>query len=338
MRIMSHATVTLALAAALAGCGGGDAKTGGDGANTPSTDADVTVDMPQEDLGEVLAEVGGIKVGSNEFQLEAQRKAPADGKELSLEERKEILDKLVVEKMLYAEAKKKRIDLDPKIQKVMINTLLRQDVYNNVRNSDFTEEELEAYFNTNKEEFVVPEKVQIKRIFIKVSERRPDAEAKKLAQDLHAKVKADPTSFKELAAEHSEDPYRRRGGDLGFISKDGKPGIDPKVIDMAFTLPEQGISDVFEAGGGYNIVVAAARRERVERTFDQMKGSVLRKVKNDRYEELYDQYVDKVRGGYQVDVREDALEAVEVKSARRLSLGAPGRGGMAGPRAGGGDE
>ena len=63
------------------------------------------------------------------------------------------------------------------------HTLLREEVYANVRSSDFTDEQLQQYFESHKDEFVVPEKVQIKRILIKVSEQKPDAEAKKLAAE-----------------------------------------------------------------------------------------------------------------------------------------------------------
>jgi parvulin-like peptidyl-prolyl isomerase len=270
----------------------------------------------------VIARVADIEITAEEFEAAAQRTAPKEGEVFTPEERKEILDKLVVEKMLYAEARKQNIDRDPKVQKVMVNTLLRQDVYASVRNSDFTDEELVAYFEAHKDEFVVPEKVQVRRIFIKVGDRRTDAEAKALADDLRAKILKNPESFKDLAAEHSEDPYRRRGGDLGFVSNEPKPGVDPEVITKAFALEVGQVSEPFLAGGGYNIVMNAAKRERVDRTFEQMKGAVLRKVKNDKYKTLYDDYVAKIRGNYTVTVDDAALGAVEVKPGRRAMLGA----------------
>ncbi|MBN2799339.1 MAG: peptidyl-prolyl cis-trans isomerase [Deltaproteobacteria bacterium] len=305
-----HKPLFLAAALALAGCAQPPAE------QTTTTAAQTA---PAVDIGEVIATVGDIQVGSKEFQMAAARHTPADGKELTLAEKQEILDQLVVEKMLYLEARKKGIDRDPKVQKVMMNTLLRQEVYSTVRNSDFSQEELRAYFDAHQDDFVVPEKVQIKRIFIKAGEARTADEAEALATEIRGKVVADQSTFKELATKHSEDPYRRRGGDLGFVAKDGKPGVDQAVVDKAFGLEVNQVSEVFEADGGYNVVLVANRRERVERTFEQMKGSVLRKVKSDKYKDLYDGYVAGIRDGYKVSVDENTLGAVEIEQARRLT-------------------
>ena len=234
-----------------------------------------------------------------------------------MDEKKEVLDGLVEEKLLYAEALNKGLDKDPKVQKVMVNTLLREDVYSTVKNSDFTDEMLQAYYEEHKSEFVVPEKVQIKRILVKVTDVRPDADAKKEAERLLAEVKKDPESFKDVAAKFSEDPYKRRGGDVGFVSKEGKPGLDAAIVDKAFGMATGAVSDVFKSDDGYNIVQVAARREQVERTFQQMKGSVLRKVKNEKMKELYDAYVAKLRTGASVKIEESKLAALEIKNARR---------------------
>ncbi len=312
--------VALCLVGSVACDGGGDAtKDGG---------ADATA-AAANDIGEVLATVNGVQVGSKEFEQAAARKAPANGEALSADEKKEVLDGLVEEKLLYGEALKKGLDKDPKVQKVMVNTLLREDVYSTVRNSDFTDEMLQKYYEEHKSDFIVPEKVQIKRILLKVTEERPDADAKKEADKLRAEVAAKPDSFKDVAAKFSEDPYKRRGGDVGFVSKDGKPGLDQAIVEKAFTLETGAISEVFKTTDGYNIVQVATRREQVERTFQQMKGSVLRKVKNDKMKELYDTYVAKIKTGSDVKIDDAKVAAVEIKSARRpfspgSSLGLPG--------------
>lgn len=313
LRIMPWAALAAVVIAP--GCGGEPAPSEAPAA-AATTAAEPTSTSP------VIARVADIEITAEEFEAAAQRTAPKDGEAFTAEERKAILDKLVVEKMLYAEARKKQMDRDPKVQKVMVNTLLRQDVYASVRNSDFTDEELLAYFEAHKDEFVVPEKVQVRRIFIKVGDRRTDAEALALATELRGKIEKNPESFKDLASEHSEDPYRRRGGDLGFVSNEPKPGVDPAVIEKAFALEVGKVSEPFLAGGGYNVVMNAAKRERVDRTFDQMKGAVLRKVKNDRYKDLYDGYVAQIRGDYKVTVDDAAVNAVDVKPGRRALVGA----------------
>jgi peptidyl-prolyl cis-trans isomerase C len=330
MRVRNH-WMFLVFPLAIAACTGPQATTPAttpDGAPAVGASA-----VPQEDMGTVLATVGDVKVYSKEYEQVAQRKTPANGESLSPEEKKDILQKLIEEKALYQEAKKRGVDNDPKVQKVMINTLLRQEVYSGVRNSDFTQEELQAYFEAHKDEFVVPEKVQIKRIFIRVGPDRADADAKALAQQIYKDVTKDPAKFGDIAAEKSEDPYRRRSGDLGFVGKDGKPGIDASVVDKAFGMNVGDISEPFEGGGGYNIVLVANKRERVERTFEQMRGSVLRKVKNEKYKDLYEKYVADVTGKYAITKDDAALEALKVETPRHMGgpVGGPPMPGMRGP-------
>ncbi|MCB9794847.1 MAG: peptidylprolyl isomerase, partial [Alphaproteobacteria bacterium] len=194
-----------------------------------------------------------------------------------------------------------------------------------------------AYYEAHKDEFVVPEKVQIKRILIRVSEERPDAEAKAEADRIRGELAGDGSNFKDLAAKYSEDPYKRRGGDLGFVSSDGKPGLDQDIVNKAFELPVNQLSEVFRTTDGYNILLVANKRERVERTFQQMKGSVLRKVKNERLKEMYESYVAELKQGVNVQVNEDKLAAVEVDSVRRPPV-TPGLGLTPGLTAGGPDD
>ncbi len=305
-----------ALAALLAGCQGEGASSTASGTGPAKTEGAGAEAAPQ-DMGEVLATVNGIEIGSKEFEALAARKTPASGDALSAAEKQEVLDRLIEEKLLYQAALKKGLDKDPKVQKVMVNSLLRDEVYNQVRNSDFTDEQLQAYYDQHKEEFVVPEKVQIKRILIKVTDERPDDKAKAEAERIRGEVAKKPDTFKDLAGKFSEDPYRRRGGDVGFVPRSGKPGLDQAIVDKAFEIPVDSVSPVFKTSEGYNIIHVSNKRERVERTFAQMKGSVLRKVKNDKLKELYDKYVADLKTSAKVDVKTDKLNALEIKSVRR---------------------
>jgi peptidyl-prolyl cis-trans isomerase C len=269
------------------------------------------------DVGDVLATVNGVQIGSKEFETAAARKTPASGDALSLEEKKEVLGELVEEKLLYAEALRQGLDKDPKVQKVMVNTLVREEVFNTLKNSDFPDEVLQKYYEDHKSEFIVPEKVQIKRILIKVTPERADDAAKAEAEKLRAEVAKAPDTFKDVAARYSEDPYKRRGGDVGFVSKEGKPGLDQAIVEKAFALDTNAVSEVFKTEDGYNIIQVAARREQLERTFQQMKGTVLRKAKSAKQQELYDAYVANLKKDAKITTDDAKLGALEIKNARR---------------------
>ncbi len=318
MRTMSP-LIAVALATFSLACNGGQGSNAG--AAAPKAE---TVEMPVQ--GEVIATVNGVPIGSDEYKEAAARKKPAEGDTLSDAERQEVIDRLVEEKLLYKAALAKGLDKDPKVQKVMVNTLLRDEVYNDIRTQEISDEELQKYYEVHQEDFVVPEKVQIKRILIKV-DKRTDAETKAEAERIHKILKSDPGKFKDVAAKNSEDPYRRRGGDVGFVPKTGKPGFDQAVVDKAFEMKVDELSAPFKTESGYNIVLVANKRERVERTFQQMKGSVLRKVKNERLKELYEQYVASLKTGAKVDIDDAKVKALKVDRAgggKGAKLSGPG--------------
>ena len=215
-------------------CGSNSGTTEGP-SSAESTDTK-SVQASPADVGDVLATVNGSAVGSTDFEQAAARSVPSNGQTLSIDEKKEVLDDLINDELLYQEALKRGFDRDPKVKKVMVNALLREDVYGAVRNSDFTDSELEAYYQSHLEEFIVPEKVQIYRLLVKVKDDRPDADAKAKADRLYSELKGDVSKFKDLASQESDGPFRRRGGDVGFVPKTGKPGLDETVVTKTFTM------------------------------------------------------------------------------------------------------
>lgn len=280
------------------------------------------------DIGEKLAEVNGLAIGSNEFDEAYSRtmRPPAGEQQDESALKKEVMDRLVSDKLLYQEALRQGLDKDPKIQRMMINTLLRKDVYGAIKSNDIPDQELQAYFDQHKDEFIVPEKVQLRRILIRVDDKTNDEAAKAKIDGLLAEVQKTPDSFKDVAMRDSQDAFARRGGDMGFVSKDGKAGIDPKVIEEAFKLEAGAISAVFKTDEGYNIVQAVNKRERVERTFEQMKGAVLRKLKAEKSKEIQDQYVAKLKSNAKISIDEGKLGSYQPKS--RMPAGMPGAEGM----------
>jgi|GEM_PF-775239 len=319
------ASIVLGSTLMLAACAGGDtSSTSAGGSMTPIT----SPTLPKADvIGETLGTVNGIPIGSKEFDALATRKGR--GEELDATARGEIVERLVAEKLLYTEALRQGIDKDPKIQKMMVNTLLKQDVYSSVKTSDITEDHLKAYFEDHKDDFVVPAKAQVKRILIAPeggaeADEAAWAAAKTEADAVRGEVLERKADFRKLAQEKSAGAYARRGGDLGFVTQDGKPGIPGEVIEAAFALEKGDVSEPFRTKDGWNVVYVPNRRERVERTFEQMRGSVLRKVKSDTYQSLYDGYVDNLRAGAKISLDDGKIGSHVVQAPERPGLRAPG--------------
>jgi peptidylprolyl isomerase len=264
----------------------------------------------ERDDSHVIATVDGLALTVVDFERACAARPRNEGEDPDAY-RDEIVEDMVGEAALYLEALRQEIDRDPAIRKMMINTLLRQQLYSTLPR--IAEEELVAYWEAHRGEFVVPEKVQIKRILIRVREHRGADEARALAEELRARAVADPGAFKDLASAHSDGPYQRRGGDIGFVGRGGKEGVEPEVVAAAFELETGAISEVLEIGDGFHVLYLANRRERAERTFEQMRGSVLRDVKSIQLNAMFDEYRAGLVEEAEVVIDAGAVEALSVE-------------------------
>ena len=287
-----------------------------DGADASSSVSGVATSRPSAaQIGETLGTVNGQPIGSKEFDHMAVRQVGRDGS-LGEPERLDIIARLVDEKLLYQEALHRGIDKDPKLQKMMVNTLLKEAVYNSMRTGAISDADLRSYFETHKDDFVVPAKVQVKRILVKADEAEPADAARGRAEVIRDEVLAHRDDFKNIAQRYSSGPYARRGGDMGFITATGKPGVPEAVVAAAFVLSGGEVSEVFEGDQGWNIVYVPNRRDRVERSFEQMRGSVQRKVKSERYKQLFDDFVADLKQGAKIDIDQKLVLTRTVESPR----------------------
>ena len=119
-----------------------------------------------------------------------------------------------------------------------------------------------------------------------------------------------------MAEKFSEGPYKRRGGEVGFVSRKGKPGIDAEVVDRIFNMGKGQISKVFQTKSGFNIVMLKERRDAQERPFTQMKGTVLRKLKNEKLKELFAEYREQIKQGKEIVIDDEKLNGLELKAKK----------------------
>jgi parvulin-like peptidyl-prolyl isomerase len=187
-----------------------------------------------EPVGPVLAKVGAHgAVTVDEFTLTASRQALMRDAEVTLEDRKVILDEMIDEEALFQEAFTQGLYRDPKVRSLMINLLKRREVVEEARQLEISDEEAKAYFDAHISDFRMPEKALVKRIFIAFGESRTEEEASELAADLRAQIVSDPEKFRKLAEEFSEDSYQRRGGTMGYVERAG--------LALPAGVPRQGL-------------------------------------------------------------------------------------------------
>jgi peptidyl-prolyl cis-trans isomerase C len=260
----------------------------------------------------VLAIVDDETIDVAEFERLAQPRAENAGGPLPTQIKRDVLDQLVSQELLLAAARAEGLDRDPEVRRAMVKLLLRRHVYPGADELEFTDEDARRYYDENLERYEMKAALKIEWILIRAGEDRSDDEARTELEEIRAKIVSDPDSFGELAQEHSEGFTPRRGGNLGYVTKKGRPGLDPELVELAFGLEDGELSPVFRTAEGYNLIRVPGRREPKLRSFEAVKKSVLRGLKQRHLNALLDEYMAERRQVSVVQVDEEQLAALEV--------------------------
>jgi hypothetical protein len=120
----------------------------------------------------VVAEVNGEKITLNEFQeavKEAAKKAPGL---LSEKEKLQLLDNMIVEKLLYKEALDKKLNEDPAVIKqfeqakrnILVKNIVKQEITSKMK--PVTPEEIADYYEKNKAAVTFPDKAKVEYLSV----------------------------------------------------------------------------------------------------------------------------------------------------------------------------
>jgi peptidyl-prolyl cis-trans isomerase SurA len=232
--------------------------------------------------------------------------------------KKQILNQMIEEKLLYAKAKldsinvtddevnrqiNYRIDMfiqqygsKEKVEQVYgmsiekIKRELRDDVRKYLMaemlkqkkfgSIDITRREVEEFFSEYKDSLgLIPEKFKIAHIFVNPKAgEKVKMEAKQRALAILDSIRAG-KDFAEMAKKYSEDPgSAAQGGDLGFTKRGT---LVPEYEAAAFALQEGQISEPIETVFGYHIIQLIARKGESIHT-----RQILIKIKNDEDTDL----------------------------------------------------
>jgi parvulin-like peptidyl-prolyl isomerase len=149
-----------------------------------------------------------------------------------------------------------------------VDFLMRRGVENILRESylnrliatklpkDFpNEEQISEYFETNKDQFVVPERIHVWQIFFKKSEKADSkeiAEIKKKANKLISDIKKGKKEFSSVAIDQSEhEQSKALGGYMGLLNTND---LLPEMKDSILKLKEEELSKAVESESGIHIL------------------------------------------------------------------------------------
>lgn len=155
-----------------------------------------------------------------------------------------------------------------------------------------TDEELRRIYQSEQDRFRTPERVRVRHILLKTTEKTEEekAKAKAKAEDLLKQLKSG-ADFAALAKAHSEDTgTKENGGDLGWITRGQTVENFEKT---AFALKPNELSGVISTEYGYHILQVLEKEPARLRPFEEVKAELAEEQKKqrlyDRMQELADQ-------------------------------------------------
>lgn len=169
--------------------------------------------------------------------------------------------------------------LHARIQKgLIVRRLLRREV---IRHIKVSEAEMQAFYREHTEYFQRKERIRVRHILIAFGDgndkvERGNALLRIQSIQLMLHENAD---FAALALEHSDDPSKVRGGDIGYLERQQ---LTKDFAEAAFTLEAGEVSDIVETRFGYHLIKAIDRippsrmayrnaRAKIERTLRRNK-------------------------------------------------------------------
>lgn len=183
--------------------------------------------------------------------------------------KKQILTEFIEQKLLAIDARASHIDSQPEVQKaIQVATdkvLAKARIDAEIKRIDLSEERLLQYYHENSDRFRLPDRIKTRHI---VTRTREDA------QDALARLKKG-ESFQEIASEVNIDASRKKGGELGLVSR----GIMVKPFeDALFSLAPGETSDIIKTSFGFHIIRAEKIIKGNLEPFEMVKGKIKEQI------------------------------------------------------------
>jgi parvulin-like peptidyl-prolyl isomerase len=170
----------------------------------------------------------------------------------------------------------------------------------------------EAY-QLNKAEFKSPPQVHARHILIAINNEQDEAAALGRAQELHAKLQAQPERMAELARAYSDDPgSAERGGDLGFFAAGQM--VKP-FAEAAFALKEGEISQPVLSQFGYHIIQTLEHRQSRQLSFEEVREQLLARQQKGLKNRQREQLIQELQSRDSVVYHRDAIDALHAEIA-----------------------
>jgi peptidyl-prolyl cis-trans isomerase SurA len=195
------------------------------------------------------------------------------------------------------------------------NQLLTQELMRKEVGSKIivSHEDIVKYYNEHKDEFVRPETVVLREIFVS-TEGKPEADLpalKKKAEGLRDRVMNNGDDFGELAKRYSDSPTAQQSGDLGTFQRSQ---LDSKIAEKVFALTRNQMTDVMETKTGFEVLQVRERYDAGEQPLEKVEPEISNKLYEKSMEPAMRTYLTTLREDSYVQIKPGYTDSAAVKA------------------------
>ena len=162
---------------------------------------------------------------------------------------------------------------------------------------DPTEDEVAAFFEAHKAEFVTPPQVFCQHILVKGT----SSEAFEKIRAIRERIVKDGADFAEEAKKNSDCPSGQEGGSLGWF---GRGMMVPEFDKAAFEMKKGEVSDIVTTQFGYHIIYKADEKGGGAQTLVDVHDQIKDLLRHEARGRAMDNFVAELRANAKIEYRE----------------------------------
>lgn len=288
------------------------------GVNWPSKEPSLDSD--------VLAIVNNEVISKGDYVTQMKiRGGSFPGQYQDLKQKQVLLDFLVNQKLLLAQAEAQGIDQDPVVKKVyhqaVIDKYLEINLNKKLAEIRVPESEVKQHFENNKKSYNRPARRRGAIIFKKTNQNMTESQLSELRTELLAikdqtnEMPNHITHFGDLARKHSDDGSSKyQGGVIGWLIESPKRAYKwpQNVVKALFELPENGsTSDIIQTDKGLYLVRVVGSENVVETEYERIASGIKQKILSEKQIATKKEFLNSIKDDAKIQINQDLLASIE---------------------------
>lgn len=165
-----------------------------------------------------------------------------------------------------------------------------------------TKREIRSYYQTHKNEFVVPQALKVRNITLSTEEE---------AQAIRSQLLRG-RNFKNLIRQHSISPDKLLDGDLGYVSRGDMPvEMETAIFYKKFKRFKPSYTEVVRAQDGFHVFYIERYRSRKRLSQNDAKAQIKQLLIEQKWDAHYNQWLEKLRKNATISIDEAMLQREE---------------------------